>query len=244
MRKWKRRTPKPKREKPKDWSGDRWSEDWDHCDPETLDVADRLFEELHAVMHDVLQGLDFESGIRPDARAVNVTVPGELSRWSWNINSLKGCTMGDAPVKSLQFLRSPEASRPISRGTELAQIYSEWDVTKPDGTTHTARRIVRLSCAKQPEYRELSVVLVDNPLFHERRWSAFAGFVKLNSHTMRFRTPDRPEGLTDDQLAAIGYSCTLTIQATINNLTHLRETFGTGASEREMEEISDVLSEI
>lgn len=245
MSKWRRRKPKPTREKPKDWSGDRWSEDWDHCDPETLEVADRLFEELHAVMHDLLRGLDIESGIRPDARAVNITVPSdELSRWSWDIDNLDGCTMGDAAVTSLQFLRSPEASRPISRGTELAQVFTEWDIIKPDGTTHTARRIVRLSCAKQPEYRELSVDLIDNPLFHERRWSAYLGFVQLNSNTMRYRTPSRPEGLSDDQLAAIGFSCTLTIRATIENLNHLRTTFGKGASEREMDEISDVLSEI
>ena len=246
MSKWRRKTSKPKRSKPKDWKeGDRWSEDWDHCDPETLEVADRLFEELHAVVHDILRGLDIESGIRPDDRAVNISIPDDdLSRWSWGIDSLDGCTMGESPVQSLQFLRSPEASRPISRGTELAQIHTEWPVTGADETTRTARRVVRLTCATQPESRELSVDLIGHPLFHERRWSAYLGFVKLNSNTMRHRCPDRPEGLTDEQLAAIGFSCTLTIRATIENLNHLRAKYGRVVSEREMDEISDVLGEI
>lgn len=246
MSKWKRRTTKPKRRKPKDWKpGDRWSEDWDHCDPQTLEVADRLFEQLYGLVDEVLRGLDVESGIKPDERAVNITLPGkDLSRWSWGINSLDGCTMGTSPLKSMQLLRSPIASRAVSRGTELAQVHTEWEMPGNNGSNRTVRRIVRLSCTNDPESRELSVDLVGHDLFHERRWSAYLGFVRLNSNTMRYRTIARPDGLSNEQLAAIGFSCTLTLQATIANLNHLKTEFSHGATEREMEEISDLLSEL
>lgn len=246
MSKWKRKGTTQKRKRPKDWKkGDRWSEDWDHCDPETIQVADSLFEELHAIVGEVLRGLDVATGITPDQRAVNISLPGQdLSRWSWGIESLDGCLMGGSPVKSIQILRSPEATRPTSRGSELAQIQTEWDVPGTNGHVRTVRRTVRLTCGTDPESRELSVDLTDHELFHERRWSAYLGFVRLNSNTMRYRTPDRPEGLSHDQLAAIGFSCTLTIRATIENLKHLKAEYSQGATEREMEEIVDILAEI
>ena len=76
-------------------------------------------------------------------------------------------------------------------------------------------RNVRISCSAELPDRQLTVDIPGYPIFEQRRWSAYHGFVKYHPDQLIYNVASPPPTLTPEHVSVAAYSCVDTIQATI-----------------------------